>query len=140
VAINLGRSLAGTRFKELLVFAFVMTVLCAGLFRFVCTCPSPSSSSPAWWCSDDVELLGNLSLGFATALSLQNLGLCLVGCLVGTLVGVLPGIGPIATITMLLPITFGVDPVGALSCWRASTTARSTAARPRPSSSTFRAR
>jgi putative tricarboxylic transport membrane protein len=60
------------------------------------------------------ELLGNLSLGFATALSLQNLGLCLVGCLVGTLVGVLPGIGPIATITMLLPITFGVDPVGAL--------------------------
>src|ERR671938_1266186 len=53
-------------------------------------------------------------MGFATALSWQNLGLAFIGCLVGTLVGVLPGVGPIATITMLLPITFGIDPVGAL--------------------------
>jgi putative tricarboxylic transport membrane protein len=60
------------------------------------------------------ELFGHLALGFSTALSLQNLLLAFVGCLVGTLVGVLPGVGPIATITMLLPITFGVDPVGAL--------------------------
>src|SRR5690348_1589215 len=37
-----------------------------------------------------------------------------MGCLVGTLIGVLPGIGPIATITMLLPVTFGLPPVGAL--------------------------
>jgi len=37
-----------------------------------------------------------------------------VGCMVGTLIGVLPGVGPIATITMLLPITFGLPPVGAL--------------------------
>jgi putative tricarboxylic transport membrane protein len=59
-------------------------------------------------------LVGNLALGFATALSWQNLGLAFIGCLVGTLVGVLPGVGPIATITMLLPITFGIDPVGAL--------------------------
>jgi putative tricarboxylic transport membrane protein len=59
-------------------------------------------------------LIGNLALGFATALSWQNLGLAFIGCLVGTLVGVLPGVGPIATITMLLPITFGIDPVGAL--------------------------
>jgi putative tricarboxylic transport membrane protein len=59
-------------------------------------------------------LLGNLALGFTTALSWQNLGLAFIGCLVGTLVGVLPGVGPIATITMLLPITFGIDPVGAL--------------------------
>jgi putative tricarboxylic transport membrane protein len=59
-------------------------------------------------------LVGNLTLGFATALSWQNLGLAFIGCLVGTLVGVLPGVGPIATITMLLPITFGIDPVGAL--------------------------
>src|SRR5882762_8895739 len=49
-----------------------------------------------------------------TALSLPNLGLAFIGCLVGTLIGVLPGIGPIATITMLLPITFNFDPVGAL--------------------------
>jgi putative tricarboxylic transport membrane protein len=60
------------------------------------------------------DLFANLSLGFSTALSLQNLFLAFIGCLVGTLVGVLPGVGPIATITMLLPITFGVDPVGAL--------------------------
>ena len=47
-------------------------------------------------------------------MSLQNLGLAFLGCLVGTLVGVLPGVGPIATIAMLLPITFGLDPTGAL--------------------------
>ncbi len=60
------------------------------------------------------ELLGNLGLGFAVALTLQNLALCFLGCLVGTLIGVLPGVGPIATIAMLLPITFGLDPAGAL--------------------------
>jgi len=60
------------------------------------------------------DLLANLSLGFSVALSAQNVGLALVGCLVGTLIGVLPGVGPIATITMLLPITFGMPPVGAL--------------------------
>src|SRR2546427_11217324 len=60
------------------------------------------------------DLLANLALGFSTALSLQNVGLAFIGCMVGTLIGVLPGIGPIATITMLLPITFNFDPVGAL--------------------------
>ena len=61
------------------------------------------------------DFLANLSLGFSVALStLQNLGPCFLGCLVGTLIGVLPGVGPIATIAMLLPITFGLDPVGAL--------------------------
>ena len=60
------------------------------------------------------QLVDNLALGFGTALSLKNLGLCFLGCLVGTLIGVLPGVGPIATIAMLLPITFGIDPTGAL--------------------------
>ena len=60
------------------------------------------------------DLIGNLGLGFATALSPTNLALCFVGCLVGTLIGVLPGIGPIATIAMLMPLTFKVDPTGAL--------------------------
>jgi len=60
------------------------------------------------------DLLGNLALGFATAFSVQNLLLCFIGCLVGTLIGVLPGVGPIATIAMLLPLTFKVDPTGAL--------------------------
>jgi putative tricarboxylic transport membrane protein len=60
------------------------------------------------------DLLPNLALGFATAFSYQNLALCFLGCLVGTLIGVLPGVGPIATIAMLLPLTFKVDPTGAL--------------------------
>src|SRR4051794_41921449 len=60
------------------------------------------------------DLVSNLSLGFGVALSLQNLGLAFLGCLVGTLIGVLPGVGPIATIAILLPITFGLDPTGAL--------------------------
>ncbi|RPH66452.1 MAG: tripartite tricarboxylate transporter permease [Myxococcaceae bacterium] len=60
------------------------------------------------------ELVSHLALGFSVAFSLHNLGLAFAGCLVGTLVGVLPGVGPIATITMLLPITFSLEPVGAL--------------------------
>src|SRR5512144_2834524 len=60
------------------------------------------------------DFLSHLSLGFSVAVTVQNLGLALVGCLVGTLIGVLPGVGPIATITMLLPITFGMPPTGAL--------------------------
>jgi putative tricarboxylic transport membrane protein len=61
-----------------------------------------------------LDLFSNLGLGLSVALSLQNIALCFIGCLVGTLVGILPGVGPIATISMLLPITFGLDPVGAL--------------------------
>src|SRR5271163_3365357 len=61
-----------------------------------------------------LDLLHNLALGFSVALSPMNLFLCLVGALVGTLIGVLPGVGPLATIAMLLPITFGLPPVGAL--------------------------
>ncbi len=60
------------------------------------------------------DLISNLGLGFATALTFQNLALCFAGCLIGTLVGVLPGVGPIATIAMLLPLTFKLDPTGAL--------------------------
>ena len=61
-----------------------------------------------------MDLISNLGLGFAVALTLKNLGLAFTGCVVGTLVGVLPGVGPTATIAMLLPITFGLDPAGAL--------------------------
>jgi putative tricarboxylic transport membrane protein len=60
------------------------------------------------------DFVSNLSLGFGVALTPINLGLAFLGCLVGTLIGVLPGVGPIATIAMLLPITFGFDPTGAL--------------------------
>lgn len=61
-----------------------------------------------------MELFANLAHGFAVAFSPINLLMCLIGALVGTLVGVLPGIGTIATVAMLLPITFGLPPVGAL--------------------------
>jgi TctA family transporter len=61
-----------------------------------------------------MELFHNLILGFSVALTLQNLWFCFVGCFLGTLIGVLPGIGPLATIAMLLPITFNVAPVSAL--------------------------
>jgi putative tricarboxylic transport membrane protein len=60
------------------------------------------------------DLLSNLAMGFGVALTPQNVMLCLIGTLVGTLIGVLPGIGSLATIAMLLPITFGLPPVGAL--------------------------
>src|SRR6201988_5170437 len=61
-----------------------------------------------------MDIFANLALGFSVAVSPMNLFLCLIGALVGTLVGVLPGIGTIATVAMLLPITFGLPPVGAL--------------------------
>src|SRR3954464_8160430 len=61
-----------------------------------------------------MDLLHNLTLGFSVALSFQNLLYALIGCMVGTLIGVLPGIGPVATIAMLLPITFHLPPVAAL--------------------------
>jgi putative tricarboxylic transport membrane protein len=61
-----------------------------------------------------VDILSSLMLGLATAVSPINLLMCTVGVLVGTLIGVLPGIGPIATIAMLLPLTFSLPPVGAL--------------------------
>src|ERR1700680_474881 len=80
--------------------------------RLGCRC----SSSRVFWFSEGVmaDLFSNLALGFGVAFSPINLLLCLIGALVGTLVGVLPGIGTIATVAMLLPITFGLPPVGAL--------------------------
>jgi TctA family transporter len=61
-----------------------------------------------------MELLNNLMLGFSVALTLNNILYCFIGVLLGTLIGVLPGIGPIATISMLLPATFVLPPVSAL--------------------------
>ncbi|PKO29517.1 MAG: hypothetical protein CVU36_12795 [Betaproteobacteria bacterium HGW-Betaproteobacteria-9] len=61
-----------------------------------------------------MELFDNLALGFGVAFTFQNLVYAFVGCLLGTLIGVLPGIGPLATIAMLLPATYGLPPVAAL--------------------------
>jgi putative tricarboxylic transport membrane protein len=54
-----------------------------------------------------MELIANLAHGFAVAGSIENLLFALLGALIGTAIGVLPGIGPVATISLLLPITFG---------------------------------
>src|ERR671922_2471992 len=61
-----------------------------------------------------MELLHNLALGFGVALTPANLGFALIGALIGTLIGVLPGIGPVATVAMLLPLTFYLEPVSGL--------------------------
>src|ERR1043165_9539230 len=61
-----------------------------------------------------MDVFANLWMGFGVAISLQNLFYCFVGVLLGTLIGVLPGIGPVATIAMLLPVTFNLGPLAAL--------------------------
>ena len=61
-----------------------------------------------------MDLLSNLAMGFSVASSLANLAFCLIGVILGTLIGVLPGIGATATLAMLLPITFQLEPVSSL--------------------------
>ena len=61
-----------------------------------------------------MENLQFLLDGFATAATPVNLLLALIGVIVGTAVGVLPGIGPAMTVALLLPITYGLEPTGAL--------------------------
>lgn len=55
-------------------------------------------------------MLDQVIFGFSVALSAQNLFYCFVGTVLGTAIGVLPGIGPVATIALLLPVTFGIPP------------------------------
>jgi putative tricarboxylic transport membrane protein len=61
-----------------------------------------------------VESLQNVAAGFAVVLEPTNLLYCLVGVVIGMLIGVLPGLGPAATIAILLPLTYGVEPVTAI--------------------------
>jgi putative tricarboxylic transport membrane protein len=61
-----------------------------------------------------MELFSHLATGFGVAFVPVNLLYALIGCLLGTLIGVLPGIGPVATIAMLLPTTYALQPVSAL--------------------------
>lgn len=61
-----------------------------------------------------MDILNGLMQGFSVALTPMNLAMCFLGCLLGTIVGVLPGLGPPATIAMLLPLTFKMDPTGAM--------------------------
>ncbi len=61
-----------------------------------------------------MDFFGNLALGLSVAVSPTNLFYCFVGVFLGTLVGVLPGIGALATISLLLPITFHLEPTSAI--------------------------
>ncbi len=60
------------------------------------------------------SVFSNLALGFSVALSLKNLFWCLMGAVIGTAIGVLPGVGPVATMALLLPVTYFLTPEGAL--------------------------
>lgn len=59
-------------------------------------------------------MIENLALGLSVAMTFHNLGFAFIGCMIGTAIGVLPGIGPLATIALLLPLTFALDPITAL--------------------------
>ncbi len=61
-----------------------------------------------------MEILNNLAFGFEHALTLHNLWYCAIGCMVGTLVGLLPGLGPLSTISLLLPLTYSLPTDGSL--------------------------
>ena len=61
-----------------------------------------------------MEILSGLVNGFAVALEPMNLMWCFVGVFLGTVVGILPGLGPPATIAMLLPLTFTMNPASAM--------------------------
>ena len=61
-----------------------------------------------------MNLLSNLGLGFDVAMEPLNLAFCFLGALLGTLIGVLPGFGPVATIALLLPLTYHLPPIAAL--------------------------
>lgn len=78
-----------------------------------------------------MELLGNLVLGLSTALAWNNLLWCVVGVALGTLIGVIPGVGTLATMSLLFPITYHLEPTAALimlsGIWYGSTYGGSTA-------------
>lgn len=61
-----------------------------------------------------MDIWSNILLGFDTALSPLNLGYCLFGVFLGTFFGMLPGIGALAAVSMLLPISFYLEPTTAL--------------------------
>lgn len=61
-----------------------------------------------------LNMLDNMLLGFSTAFTLVNLSYCFLGVFLGTFIGVLPGLGSLAAISMLLPLTFYLEPTTAL--------------------------
>src|SRR3981081_927923 len=82
--------------------------------RPVFLCAARSVSDHPWGASVIGQALTDLWYGFGVALEPHNLLWCFVGVLIGNIAGVLPGLGPPATISILLPLTFGIKPVGAI--------------------------
>ena len=78
-----------------------------------------------------MDLLDNLMLGLTTALAWNNLLWCIIGVALGTLIGVIPGVGTLATMSLLFPITYHLEPTAALimlaGIWYGSTYGGSTA-------------
>ena len=76
-------------------------------------------------------LLDNVMIGLATALAWNNLLWCIIGVSLGTLIGVIPGVGTLATMSLLFPITYHLDPTAAVimlaGIWYGSTYGGSTA-------------
>ena len=60
------------------------------------------------------QIVDGIGLGLSVSLAPHNILYCFLGVLLGTLIGVLPGIGPVPTIAILLPITYGLEPSTAL--------------------------
>ena len=61
-----------------------------------------------------MDLVANLTVGFSTALTPVNLAMCLLGVTLGMVVGVLPGLGTMAAVSLLLPLTWNLEPTAAL--------------------------
>lgn len=61
-----------------------------------------------------MDIFGDLMMGLSIAITPINLVYLLVGAMVGMIVGVIPGFGPSAGLAILLPMTFGMDPTGAI--------------------------
>lgn len=62
-----------------------------------------------------MEAFAGMAQGFAVIMTAENLMYCFIGSLIGTLIGVLPGVGPLAALSLLLPVTYGLNPVGAIA-------------------------
>ena len=98
--------------KEALISGVLLAALAVGVF--VDRPEAAAADLARIGLSDAMDLFNHLALGFGVALTPINLLYALVGSLLGTLIGVLPGIGPVATIAMLLPTTYALQPVSAL--------------------------
>jgi len=61
-----------------------------------------------------MDFVANMVMGFGVALEPMNLVFCFIGVFIGTLIGVLPGIGPVGTMAILLPVTYGISPTTAI--------------------------